>query len=614
MKNKQNHRFTRRKNIVKKTLSFLLAVCLGVSVLSTAVFADDLEFGMFYDFEGYGGGAPDENWRTHNGSSGVNKMMGKTENGNGYATMAFYSYAGLFFNRIADSGILHISYDAKVSTNRLNFEQTFMTGMSDGLYNSGFGTANYSRGVTVNGNTGAVTYRRNESTGTIGDRGAATVTADMQGETFDFTQWHRFDIITTDLSKSDATIAYYIDGVPVLDSPLGVSNTKGIKGLWFYITHNPELGDCYDNRDYMMIDNLSVERYYDEAGLRGTVEGSGKVAISGGELTVRLSERVNPDLLTPGNITISGGLSDKRVTDFTVEPINDTFGDLYDGTVQKFKIHFNGELEMGHYSLSLGSSVTGTSLKKKMVTPVSFRTDSKTVNVDGSDVVIPEIENIKYLAADGNEIRLSDSVTSTMHKIEISFNTLVDADSVRDKISVTADNGDVEYTIDVADEENSGNLYSVATVTFPKLLEVDSSYTMNIAEGIKSGVNTAVESPVTESQTINTKNDPVFTVTQNELVHNGGDSWTYKLSVIKKTEDEISLTALAGLYSGGDVKKLEAVAAVPLEFTADEGGLITREISLTAPADATPKTTIWKWNGNQKLELSGGATGNVTVK
>lgn len=96
----------------------------------------------------------------------------------------------------------------------------------------------------------------------------------------------------------------------------------------------------WTNNDFFIIDNMTARRYFDETGLRGTAEGDGKVDLSNGELTVRLSERVDKSVLTADNMTIKGGTLNKTLSNFTVEPISNVVSDAIDtNTTDEFKVN-----------------------------------------------------------------------------------------------------------------------------------------------------------------------------------------------------------------------------------------------------------------------------------
>ena len=380
---------------IKKLIKIAAAAFSGLMLVSSAaVFADDgAEFELYYDFEDYsaspGSGIlpDDEYWGIASSTGGTLKQFGSyIEDGNTSMRLLPWAEPVLFFNRIAESGRLHISFDFKTSNPIFDTLILFDDGVTsqDPRYN-GHKDLKYSRGPRFQTASGKVSYNAYSATST--DTGGLSVAWNYvpSDVTFNGSEWHRFDMITTDLSKADARVTYYLDGQKININPVYCAKAKGLKSV--YLLPNLEKdadgnSPKWTNNDFFIIDNMTARRYFDETGLRGTAEGDGKVGLTNGELTVRLSERVDKSALTPENITIKGGSLNKTLSNFTVEPISNVVSDAIDtNTTDEFKVKFSGDIDMGSYTLTLSDSVVGKSFGLSMVTPVEFRTKPKTKRI-----------------------------------------------------------------------------------------------------------------------------------------------------------------------------------------------------------------------------------------
>lgn len=378
----------------KTALITAIIFILSLAVPFVGVYADDgAEFELFYDFEGYkaepgSGILPDnEYWSTTSSTSGNKLQFGSyTEDGNTAMKLLPWAGAILFFNRIAESGNLHISYDIKVSNPIFDVAMILDDGVTsqDPRFN-GHSTLKYSRGPKFQTHSECIVYNNYSATST--DPGGLSVAWNYVQSDVEYkntTEWHRFDMVTTDLSKADARVTYYIDGKKVNENPVYCAKAKGLKSFTLLpnLEKDPKTGESFKwtKDDFVIIDNVAVRRYFDDKGLRGTALNGAKTDLNNGELTVRLSERVNKDLITPENITIKGGVNSAEFTNFTVAANSDKVSK--DGLCDTFTVKFNGDIDMGSYELMLNSSVTGEYLNLPMVTPVTFRTNPKTAPVD----------------------------------------------------------------------------------------------------------------------------------------------------------------------------------------------------------------------------------------
>lgn len=378
----------------RRFFSILLALLMLFALNPYGVYADDdTELDLFYDFEGYeadfrSGILPDEHWGTNNTSS-MNKLWFGSYEENGNTALKIGSKAGseLFFDRLITSGSMHISYDFIINNPKSSVLMLFEDGNGpSGLRESGFANMNYSKTVRISSDTGKITYYF-DSTKPEDKASMTRWVLTESNVSANTNEWHRFDMVTSDMSKSTVHADYYIDGQKINENPVYFANSKGFKALSFLVEPLKDAsGQTYNlsSSEYLLVDNLSVTRHFNDNGLRAVIEGNGKVEMNNGELVVRLSERVDSSLLTEDNINVRGGMSDKIIENYSVEPIVNAISEDYpdDNLTDKFKINFHEELEMGTYELSLSDTVKGTSLQLPMLKPVKFRTDSKVEYLD----------------------------------------------------------------------------------------------------------------------------------------------------------------------------------------------------------------------------------------
>lgn len=386
---------------IKKTFKNLAkaaaAVTAGIMLITPTVLADDnAEFELFYDFEDFNANyysniLPDEHWDFR---ATTNRKVAsfQEESGNKTLQLGGWQSGILFFDRLITSGKMHISFDIKMSSDNLRTlfileDGRINAGKGDELRESGMAANKYSRTFRLFGDTGEVFYNKQNGRDETYTGNLTIGWTDFKSEGFsnmDFKQWHRIDMVTTEMSKSDARIQYYIDGQPVLPKPLYFAESAGFKGFYIYnyAGKNSSGGELTvtDANDYVLVDNLSGKRYFDEVGLRGKPQGDGKVELTNGEMTVRLTERVDKELLTKDNMTIKGGVNNKTLTNYTVQTIDDSINK--DGTTDRFKVKFSGEIDMGSYTITLSDKIKGTSLELPMITPIEFRTAPKIKHIE----------------------------------------------------------------------------------------------------------------------------------------------------------------------------------------------------------------------------------------
>ena len=189
-------------------------------------------------------------------------------------------------------------------------------------------------------------------------------------ESFDFTQWHRFDIITNGLSGNDCYANIYLDGVKMNETPIYFGASEGFHTFGF----KTEVGDGGSNPLGAYIDNVNIHRFSGTESLDMNITSDERVALNDGKLKIHLSDFVDTGMLTKDNIDIrqKGGGS---ISNFSITP---------DANGGGFDVNFSGAIEPGRYEIRLSDNV-----KVKLTGAVStdalmFKTDFKTVNVDGS--------------------------------------------------------------------------------------------------------------------------------------------------------------------------------------------------------------------------------------
>ena len=351
---------------IKSALAFLLLLAVYAAC---PVFADDGgELTMFYNFDGYNAAAgsrvfPDESWSAF-------------ENGQYYKYGGFYdetedNYAlkipcgaepTLLFGDLFTSGRLHVSFRAKLSNDDLTPMFILYDGRLQGK--TTLGADNYSKTFRMNagGDVGSLKYYYNGKANGENLACWETVTSDISG---DFKEWHRFDIITTDMSLSGATIDYYMDGKKINKDKITFTYSKGFKGFAVRVTPSTGSG-------YVLLDDVRVRRSFSETGIEGQLAGSSRVKRESPELDIILSEGVDSALLEKENMNITNALNGTEITDF----------DILEKTKYSVKIKINGSLSSGVYNFNLSSAVTGDISGLGMLKPVEFRTEYKSAEID----------------------------------------------------------------------------------------------------------------------------------------------------------------------------------------------------------------------------------------
>ena len=353
-----------------KKIRLALAVLLVAAFFGGCLaFADDGgETTMFYNFDGYTADVgsrvfPDSNWTAF-------------ENGQYFRYGGFYDEAEdnyalkipcgaeptLLFGDLFTSGILHVSFRAKLSNDDLTPMFILYDGRLPGK--TTLGGDNYSKTFRMNagGDVGSLKYYYNGKSNGENLACWETVTSDI---TADFKDWHRFDIITTDMSLSGATINYYIDGRKINQDRITFTYSKGFKGFAVRVTPNTGSG-------YVLLDDVRIRRSFSETGIEGQLVGSSRVSRNSPTMQIVFSEGVDETLLTKENMSITNALNGSEITDF----------DILEKTKYSVKIGINTELSSGVYKFNLSSDIKGDISGESMLKGVEFRTEYKTAQID----------------------------------------------------------------------------------------------------------------------------------------------------------------------------------------------------------------------------------------
>lgn len=340
-----------------KKICLILSLTVLLSVMSYSnAFADDsAEINIFYDFEGYSSvGAFDAEWSKIN-NSGL--FCGYVEDNGNYAMkLSKGAFSTLYLGQNISKGRLHISLDVKIVSDTMRL---FVYGY-DGRDNTDelTGESQLSHMLYINHTVpGDILYDQSSNAGEswVGyDRNK------YSGE-YDWKEWHRFDIITTDLSGTGAYADYYIDGIKMnSDDEKGtISSSKGLKGLCLQATEG-------SSNDYLLVDNVSIHRFMNSNGLGGTIEQK-KVATNNGEVNIRLTDIVDEPDIKEENISITHKASGKQLSNFYVDNV----------TKNSFSIKFEGEIATGTYNIALKEQIRGKITGLPMTELLTFKTEYK---------------------------------------------------------------------------------------------------------------------------------------------------------------------------------------------------------------------------------------------
>lgn len=359
-----------------KKISLLCATLGIVFATATTAFADDgKEIKKFYNFNDYTAEVgsdimPDENW---------DYLVGKyNQFGSAYADEEHQrvlkanniSEPNFYFGQSINTGNLHINFDAKALSPSQRLTSIW-------YHQRNWGTATLPRRTETNPSGYSILLRINSEQNVFSwYQKPGKNTTSMLGWDYlvsdkkvDFTQWHRFDIITNGLSGDDCYADIYLDGEKMNETPIYFGASEGFHT--FGLRLEPGTGS---NPMGAYFDNVRVHRFSGEESLEMNITSDERVGLNDGKLKIHLSDFVDTGMLTKDNIDIrqKGGGS---ISNFSITP---------DANGGGFDVNFSGAIEPGRYEIRLSNNVRGKLTGAVSGDALTFKTDFKTVNVDGS--------------------------------------------------------------------------------------------------------------------------------------------------------------------------------------------------------------------------------------
>ena len=359
-----------------KKISLLCATLGIVFATATTAFADDgKEIKKFYNFNDYTAEVgsdimPDENW---------DYLVGKyNQFGSAYADEEHQrvlkanniSEPNFYFGQSINTGNLHINFDAKALSPSQRLTSIW-------YHQRKWGTATLPRRTETNPSGYSILLRINSEQNVFSwYQKPGKNTTSMLGWDYlvsdkkvDFTQWHRFDIITNGLSGDDCYADIYLDGEKMNETPIYFGASEGFHTFGLRLeegTGSNPMGAYFDN--------VRVHRFSGEESLEMNITSDERVGLNDGKLKIHLSDFVDTGMLTKDNIDIrqKGGGS---ISNFSITP---------DANGGGFDVNFSGAIEPGRYEIRLSDNVKGKLTGAVSTDALMFKTDFKTVNVDGS--------------------------------------------------------------------------------------------------------------------------------------------------------------------------------------------------------------------------------------
>lgn len=359
-----------------KKISLLCATLGIVFATAATAFADDgKEIKKFYNFNDYTAEVgsdimPDENWDylvgryNQFGSAYADEEHQRVLKANNISEPNFY------FGQSINTGNLHINFDAKALSPSQRFTSIW-------YHQRNWGTATLPRRTETNPSGYSILLRINSEQNVFSwYQKPGKNTTSMLGWDYlksdkkvDFTQWHRFDIITNGLSGDDCYADIYLDGEKMNETPIYFGASEGFHTFGLRLedgTGSNPMGAYFDN--------VRVHRFSGEESLEMNITSDERVGLNDGKLKIHLSDFVDTGMLTKDNIDIrqKGGGS---ISNFSITP---------DANGGGFDVNFSGAIEPGRYEIRLSNNVRGKLTGAVSGDALTFKTDFKTVNVDGS--------------------------------------------------------------------------------------------------------------------------------------------------------------------------------------------------------------------------------------
>lgn len=359
-----------------KKISLLCATLGIVFATAATAFADDgKEIKKFYNFNDYTAEVgsdimPDENWDylvgryNQFGSAYADEEHQRALKANNISEPNFY------FGQSINTGNLHINFDAKALSPSQRLTSIW-------YHQRNWGTATLPRRTETNPSGYSILLRINSEQNVFSwYQKPGKNTTSMLGWDYlvsdkkvDFTQWHRFDIITNGLSGDDCYADIYLDGEKMNETPIYFGASEGFHTFGLRLeegTGSNPMGAYFDN--------VRVHRFSGEESLEMNITSDERVGLNDGKLKIHLSDFVDTGMLTKDNIDIrqKGGGS---ISNFSITP---------DANGGGFDVNFSGAIEPGRYEIRLSNNVRGKLTGAVSGDALTFKTDFKTVNVDGS--------------------------------------------------------------------------------------------------------------------------------------------------------------------------------------------------------------------------------------
>lgn len=351
---------------MKKLLGMLAAVIMIISSAAAATAAAESSELFFYDFTDYsaaigGGKGPDDNWRALIRNNISN--FGSHNTGDEHGTAMIIkpgSEPSFVFPEMLTTGKLHVGFDAKMTSDKIQALIMFYDGEKDEP-----STASFGKPLFINHPKGGLSNYVN----------AITWAQKILDEKIDVTQWHHYDFRTTELSASAVTMSCYIDG-KLIYSDLNIKPAKGIR-TWSFRSQMLA-GETKGANDGVIIDNVYLKTYSGSDAFVAERADNDRVPVKNGVVRIATNERIDNGI-SADNVKITNANTGANVSSFSIENF----------TGQTFDIVFGGELGYGRYNISF-KDVAGEISKTPLTNSLTFDTEYK------SEIINTEYANIGF--------------------------------------------------------------------------------------------------------------------------------------------------------------------------------------------------------------------------
>lgn len=348
-----------RKTFFKRMAAMIAAAVTATAALAAnpvGTWAANGDGGMyFYDFDGYtgavgSGSGPDENWGCFGG-----KSFGAYNSDDEHGTvmkMKAGSEPSFLFGEKVNSGRVQLSFDAKMTNENIRTMIFFYDGRQDEITNMDY----YSKPLYLN------CYAPNTLQYYTPPTSWTYKLADVE---YNSTEWHHFDIISTELSESTASVNVYMDGQQLNMEPLNIASSKGLH-TWSFKCAGIT-GTTTGAEDGMLLDNVLVRRFAKDSGFIASITDGSRFPVENGRISVVTSERLKTPP-TAENIVIRNTVTGKTVTNFRVENY----------TGQSFDIVFNGKVDYGRHNISFKNTrgeISDENLSSVLVADTEYKSE-----------------------------------------------------------------------------------------------------------------------------------------------------------------------------------------------------------------------------------------------